>query len=73
MLPDPLDINLAGCGAVTLKAALQAAALNVLINTKGLKDRGRADKLNETCLTMLETYGALADRIFARVQDGLFA
>lgn len=68
-----LALSDAGCAAVTLKAALQAAALNVFINTKGLKDRGSADKLNETCLTMLETYGALADRVFARVQNDLFA
>lgn len=66
-----LAVSDAGCAAATLKAALQAASLNVLINTKGLKDRARANALNESCLSMLEPYVALADRIFAQVKDGL--
>lgn len=68
-----LAISDAGCAAVTLKAALQAASLNVFINTKGLKDRACANALNEKCLSMLETYGALADEIFTRVKDGFSA
>ena len=66
-----LAISDAGCAAVTLKAALQGASLNVFINTKGLKDRACADALNRKCLAMLETYGALADRLFAQIKDGL--
>ncbi|MBQ3356906.1 MAG: cyclodeaminase/cyclohydrolase family protein [Oscillospiraceae bacterium] len=66
-----LALSDAGCGAAALKAALQAASLNVLINTKGLKDRSRADALNEVCLSMLEAGGAQADRIFTQVKNGL--
>lgn len=62
----------AGCAAATLKAALQSASLNVFINTKGLRDRDRADALNRKCLTMLNACD-LADRIFAQVIDGFFA
>ena len=68
-----LAVSDAGCAAVVLKAALQAASLNVFINTKGLKNRAYADALNQKCLTMLETHGALADTIFAHVKDGFFA
>ena len=68
-----LAVSDAGCAAVTLKAAMQAASLNVFINTKSLKNREYADSLNRGCLTMLETYGALADRIFESVKDGFFA
>ena len=67
-----LAVSDAGCAAATLKAALQAASLNVFINTKGLNDRARADALNEKCLSMLDTYGALADRVFAQVKDSFF-
>lgn len=68
-----LAVSDAGCAAATLKAALQGASLNVFINTKGLKDRARADKLNEKCLAMLENGGALADRVFAQVKDSFLA
>ncbi len=68
-----LAISDAGCAAVTLKAALQAASLNVFINTKGLKDRANADALDQKCLSMLESYGALADRVFTQVKDSFFA
>lgn len=67
-----LAISDAGCAAVTLKAALQAASLNVFINTKGLKDRARADALNEKALALLDGC-KLADAVFARVKDGFLA
>ena len=68
-----LAISDAGCAAVTLRAALQSASLNVFINTKGLNDRSRADALNEKCLSMLDSHSALADRVFAQVKDGFLA
>ena len=63
----------AGCAAALVKAALQAASLNVFINTKTLRDRALAQEMNEKCLDMLERYGALADQIFNQVKDGFFA
>lgn len=68
-----LAVSDAGCAAATLKAALQSASLNVFINTKGLKDRARADRLNRKCLKLLESGGAVADRVFAQVKDGFLA
>lgn len=67
-----LAVSDAGCGAVIVKAALQAASLNVFINTKTLKNRAYADELNEKCLSMLDTYGKLADEIFETVKNGFF-
>lgn len=59
-----LAVSDAGCGAVIVKAALQAASLNVFINTKSLKNRGEAERLNARCEEMLGTYCALADDIY---------
>ncbi len=67
-----LAVSDAGCGAVCVKAALQAASLNVFINTKTLKNREVAEEMNAKCLNMLDKYGALADEIFATVKAGFF-
>ena len=68
-----LAISDAGCAAALVKAALQAASLNVFINTKTLQDRTLAWKTNKKCLDMLEEYGGLADRIFEDIMRGLYA
>ena len=68
-----LAVSDAGCAAVCVKAALQAASLNVFINTKTLKDREAAEALNRKCLDMLDKYGAMADKIFETVKAGFFA
>ena len=65
-----LAVSDAGCGAVCCKAALQAASLNVFINTKTLKNRAVAEEMNTKALTMLAEYGAIADEIFNTVKAG---
>ena len=65
-----LAVSDAGCGAVCCKAALQAASLNVFINTKTLKNREKAEEMNAYCLKMLAEYGAMADEIFNTVKAG---
>ena len=67
-----LAVSDAGCGAVCVKAALQAASLNVFINTKTLKNRDLAEEMNKKCLGMLDKYCALADEVFNTVKDGFF-
>ena len=67
-----LAVSDAGCGAVIVKSALQAASLNVFINTKTLKNREVAEELNAKCLAMLDKYGKLADEIFETVKAGFF-
>ena len=54
------------------KAALQAASLNVFINTKSLKNRALAEEMNAKCLGWLDQYGKLADSIFETVKAGFF-
>ena len=65
-----LAVSDAGCGAVCCKAALQAASLNVFINTKTLKNREVAEEMNAKALGMLDKYGAMADEIFNSVKAG---
>ena len=67
-----LAVSDAGCGATIVKAALQAASLNVFINTKTLQNREVAEKMNAKCLGMLDKYGKLADEIFESVKAGFF-
>ena len=65
-----LAVSDAGCGAVCCKAALQAASLNVFINTKSLKDRVVAEELNDKTNALLNKYCAMADEIFGEVKAG---
>lgn len=65
-----LAVSDAGCGAVCCKAALQAASLNVFINTKSLKNRALAQELNKHANQMLNTYCPMADEIFNTVKAG---
>ena len=65
-----LAVSDAGCGAVCCKAALQAASLNVFINTKSLKNREVAEEMNAKANGMLNQYCALADEIFNTVKAG---
>lgn len=65
-----LALSDAGCAAVLCKAAMQAASLNVYINTGALRDRTAAQELN----AQAEAYLAAcerADAIFAQVRAAL--
>ena len=66
-----LAVSDAGCGAALVKAAMQAASLNVFINTKNLKDREKAEELNRKCLGMLEEYGGRAEKVFEAVKSSM--
>ena len=52
------------------EAALQAASLNVVINTKTLRNRAVAEEMNAKALGMMAEYGAIADEIFNTVKAG---
>ena len=68
-----LAVSDAGCGAVCCKAALQAASLNVFINTKSLKNRDVAEDMNRHANVMLNKYCQIADEIFNTVKAGFGA
>ena len=63
-----LAVSDAGCAAVLCKAAMQAASLNVFINTKSLKNREVASELNRQANVMLNKYCGVADDIFEDVR-----
>lgn len=67
-----LAVSDAGCAAVIVKAAMQAASLNVFINTKSMNDRDAAESMNSRCLRMLSQHGARADEIFEAVKNSFF-
>ena len=57
-------ISDAATGAALLEGAIKGAAVNVKINTKSMKDREFAERINKKTDFMLEKYSALADEIF---------
>nr|WP_315021089.1 cyclodeaminase/cyclohydrolase family protein [uncultured Aminipila sp.] len=62
-----LAVSDAGVGVVFCKAALQGASLNVFINTKAMKDKQYADKINIEAKTLLTKYEKMADEIYRDV------
>ena len=66
-----LAISDVGVGAACCKAALMGASLNVFINTKSMKDRAYAERLNDEADAMREKYCPLTDEIFERVNAKL--
>ena len=66
-----LAVSDAGCGAILCKAAMQAASLNIYINTKSMKDRGLAQALEAEADALLSGYTQKADDIFNSVMAGI--
>jgi formiminotetrahydrofolate cyclodeaminase len=66
-----LAISDAGAGVIFCKAALCGASLNVFINTKAMKDRVYAEKINREADELLAVYEAKAGEIFAGVKSRL--
>lgn len=66
-----LAISDAGCGAILCKAAMQAASLNIYINTKSMKDRAYAQALEAEADALLSKYTQKADDIYGAVLTGI--
>ena len=62
-----------GCGALLCRAALEAASMNVFINTKSLTDRAYADEVDAECDDMLANYCPRAEKIAAEVGEAIRA
>lgn len=56
------------CGALLARAALEAAAVNVFVNTRTLQDRPYAELLETECDTMLASYSARAEEVAADIR-----
>ena len=65
---NPNSITDAGVGALCVKAAVQGACMNVLVNAKGLKDREWADELTERARKMLSRTFSKVDELVAKVE-----
>lgn len=66
-----LAISDAGCAAALCGAALQAAALNVRINTKSMKNRVAAEEIDAETDELLQKYSTIAQEIYKRVYGRL--
>ena len=66
-----LAVSDAGCGAILCKAAMQAASLNIYINTRSMQDRETAKALEDEADALLKKYTAAADEIFAGVMTSI--
>lgn len=66
-----LAISDAGCAAALCGAAMEAAALNVKINTKSMKNRAVADNINAEMNELFQKYFALSHEIYNDVSGRL--
>ena len=66
-----LAISDAGCAAALCGAAMEAAALNVKINTKSMKNLADADNINAEMNELLQKYFALSQEIYNDVSGRL--
>lgn len=66
-----MAVSDAGCAAALCKAALQAASLNVFINTKLMADRDKAAALDAKADKLLDEFVPRADAVFAAVTEKL--
>ena len=70
-LGSPLVVSDAGCGIIICKAALQAASLNVFVNTRLMTDRVHAEACDAQARELLDEYLPMADATFASVEERL--
>ena len=61
----------AGCGATLCRAALEAAAMNVFINTKSLQDRAYAEEVEDEVDALLGVYIPKAEAVAASVMESI--
>ncbi len=66
-----LIVSDAGCGASLCRAALEAAAMNVFINTKTLQDRAYAEEVEGEVDALLNKYIPKAEAISASVMNAI--
>lgn len=66
-----LAVSDAGCGAALCRAALEAAALNVFVNTRLMADRAQASALDARVQAALDKYCPLADEAYSDVKRRL--
>ena len=67
-----LLISDVGCGALFAGAAMEAAAMNVFVNTRGLKNRTEAEKIDKHINELLAKYlpmsRTVADKVMGQIR-----
>ncbi|MBD9242030.1 MAG: sugar ABC transporter substrate-binding protein, partial [Ruminococcaceae bacterium] len=66
-----LAVSDAGCAALFCKAAMEAAGLNVSINTKLMADRAKANAFHARADALLAEYAPLADKLYEKLAHQL--
>ena len=59
------------CGAFLVRAAIEAASVNVYVNTASLSDRAQAERIDSTCEELVEEYVARAERLARNIVSGI--
>lgn len=67
----PLLLSDVGCAAALCRGALESAAMNVWVNTRGLKDDGDARALNAETRQILDRALPLTEAVTAAVRERL--
>lgn len=70
-LGSSLAISDAGTGVAFCHSAMKGAALNVLINTRSMKDRAYAEEMNFEVETLLNNYEPMAQNVYKEVYNRL--
>jgi glutamate formiminotransferase/formiminotetrahydrofolate cyclodeaminase len=68
---NPNSITDAGVGALCVKTAVRGAYFNVLVNAKGLKDKGFAEKIITEAKNILADNHSKADAMLKMVEEAL--
>lgn len=66
-----MAVSDAGVGVQFVRTALTGAAMNVVINTKSMRDRGVAEQLNARAGELLDRGMDRADQVYRKVLEGL--
>ena len=66
-----MAVSDAGCAAVAVRAAVEMAYLNLLINTRSLRGREQAEALNARGQELLTRVGRQAEEVRSQVKEGL--
>lgn len=66
-----LALSDVGVGILFAQAALEGASLNIFINTKLMKNRERAEKLNAQAEELIRTGSSLKEKIYRGVLAGI--
>ena len=59
------------CGAQLVRAAIEAASVNVYVNTSTLADRSQARRIESTCEELVEEYVPRAERLARDIVIGI--